>query len=144
MLNQVQIIGHVGKDPETRYASNGDAICAISVACSERWKDKSGQQQERTEWFRCVAYGRTAEVIGEYVRKGTLIYITGPLQTRSYTDKAGLEKTITEVKVREMKLLPSKRDGEPAGQKEQKAQKAQTAQTEKTPDLGGLDDDIPF
>ena len=141
MLNQVQIIGHVGKDPETRYASNGDAICAISVASSERWKDKAGQQQERTEWFRCVAYGRTAEVIGEYVRKGTLIYITGPLQTRSYTDKAGLEKTITEVKVREMKLLPSKRDGEPA---EQKAQNDQKEQTEKTPDLGGLDDDIPF
>jgi len=140
MLNQVQVIGRLGKDPETRYSASGDAVCSFSVASSESYKDKSGQKQEKTEWFRCVTYKQLAEICGQYLTKGQLVYISGSLQTRQYKDKQGVEKSITEVKVRDMKML---------GRNEETKQTAEPKpKADVTPEpkpMSDLDDlDVPF
>ena len=139
MLNQVQVIGRLGKDPETRYSASGDAVCSFSVAASESYKDKSGQKQEKTEWFRCVTYQKLAEICGQYLTKGQLVYISGSLQTRQYKDKQGVEKSITEVKVRDMKMLG--RNDEP---KQNAEPKPQAQVTPEPKPMSDLDDDIPF
>jgi single-strand DNA-binding protein len=96
-VNKVILIGNLGRDPETRYTTGGDAICNLNIATSEQWKDKSGEKQEKTEWHRVVLFGRQAEIAGEYLKKGRSVYIEGRLQTRKYTDKDGVEKYSTEV-----------------------------------------------
>lgn len=111
-VNRVILVGRAGQDPETAYAANGNAVVKFSLATSERWKDKQGQQQERTEWHRCVAFGRLAEIIGQYVRKGSQIYVEGSLQANKYTDKKGIERYSTDINVKEMQMLDSKRDSE--------------------------------
>jgi single-strand DNA-binding protein len=99
-VNKVILIGNVGRDPEIRYTSGGEAIANLSVATTERWKDKaSGEMQEKTEWHRLSVFGRKAEVIGEYVKKGSSLYVEGRLQTRKWTDKDGNEKYTTEIVV---------------------------------------------
>jgi len=138
MLNQVQVIGRLGKDPETRYSASGDAVCSFSVAASESYKDKSGQKQEKTEWFRCVTYKQLAEICGQYLTKGQLVYISGSLQTRQYKDKQGVDKSITEVKVRDMKML-GRNDSQPAEEPKPKA----NVIPEPKP-MSDLEDDIPF
>jgi single-strand DNA-binding protein len=106
MLNQAQIIGHLGRDPETRYMPNGDAVCNFSIATTEKWKDKAtGEQKEATEWHRISVYGRLAAVCGEYLRKGSLCYVSGKLKTRKWQDKDGAEKYTTEINATEMKML---------------------------------------
>ena len=137
MLNQVQVIGRLGKDPETRYSASGDAVCSFSVAASESYKDKSGQKQEKTEWFRCVTYQKLAEICGQYLTKGQLVYISGSLQTRQYKDKQGVEKSITEVKVRDMKMLG--RNDEPKQNAEPKPQAQVTPEPKPMSDLDDLD-----
>ncbi len=107
-VNKVILVGRVGKDPESRYLPSGEAIANLSLATSEQWKDKSGEKQEKTEWHRISFFGRLAEVVGEYVRKGSLLYIEGSISTRKYTDKDGVEKYATEIKGREMTMLGSK------------------------------------
>jgi len=139
MLNQVQVIGRLGKDPDTRYSASGDAVCSFSVAASESYKDKSGQKQEKTEWFRCVTYQKLAEICGQYLTKGQLVYVSGSLQTRQYKDKQGVEKSITEVKVREMKMLG--RNDEPKQNSEPNHKPK--VETDPKP-ISDLDDDIPF
>ena len=109
-VNKVILIGNLGRDPETRYTTGGDAICNLNIATSEQWKDKSGEKQERTEWHRVVLFGRQAEIAGEYLKKGRSVYIEGRLQTRKYTDKDGVEKYSTEIVGDRMQLLGS-RDG---------------------------------
>jgi single-strand DNA-binding protein len=106
-VNKVILLGYLGRDPETRYTNGGDAVTTLSVATSEAWKDKAGERQERTEWHRVVAFGRTAEVAGEYLKKGRPVYLEGKLQTRKYTDKDGVERYSTEIVVDRMQLLPS-------------------------------------
>src|SRR6187399_3765642 len=96
-VNKVIILGNLGRDPETRYTTGGDAVTNLNIATSEQWKDKSGEKQERTEWHRVVLFGRQAEVAGEYLKKGRSVYIEGRLQTRKYTDKDGVEKYSTEI-----------------------------------------------
>jgi len=115
MLNKVQIIGRLGNDPETRYAQSGSAVTSISVATSEKWKDKDGQQQERTEWHRVTFFGKLAEIAAEYLKKGSLVYVEGPLRTEKYTDKEGVEKYSTTIIGNEMKMLSSRGDSEGAG-----------------------------
>lgn len=146
-INKVTIIGHLGKDPETRYAASGSAICNFSVATSERWKDKtSGEQQERTEWHRCTAFSPLAEICGEYLKKGSMVYIEGKLQTRKY-EKDGQDHYSTEINVREMKMLDKKPQGSenrgddpgPRG-RDKPAAKPAAAQ----PKQDDFDDDIPF
>ena len=107
-INKVMLIGNVGKDPETRYAQNGSAITRFSVATSESWKDKaSGEMQERTEWHNVVCFARLAEIAGEYLRKGSKVYIEGSLRTSSW-EADGQKKYRTEVNARELQMLDSK------------------------------------
>ncbi|MBT9165796.1 MAG: Single-stranded DNA-binding protein [Chloroflexi bacterium] len=110
-LNKVQIIGHLGQDPETRYSQSGTAMTRISVATSESWKDKDGNPQERTEWHRVKFFGKLAEIAGEYLKKGSQVYIEGSLRTEKYTDKAGVEKYTTDIVADEMKMLGVKAGG---------------------------------
>jgi len=99
-VNKVILVGHLGQDPEVRYMPNGGAVANITLATSESWRDKAtGEQKEKTEWHRIVLFGKLAEIAGEYLRKGSQIYIEGSLQTRKWTDQAGVEKYTTEVVV---------------------------------------------
>ena len=108
-VNKVILIGNLGQDPEVRYMPNGNAVANITVATSESWKDQQGQQQERTEWHRCVLYRRLAEIAGEYLKKGSKVYLEGRLQTREWQDQQGQKRYTTEIVVNEMQML----DGRP-------------------------------
>ncbi|MCC7326933.1 MAG: single-stranded DNA-binding protein [Burkholderiales bacterium] len=110
-VNKVILLGNLGRDPETRYTTGGDAVANLNIATSETWKDKSGEKQERTEWHRVVLFGRQAEIAGEYLKKGRSVYIEGRLQTRKWTDKDGVEKYSTEIVGDRMQLIGSARDG---------------------------------
>jgi single-strand DNA-binding protein len=115
-INKVIIVGNLGNDPEVRYSQAGMAMTSISVATSESWKDKtSGEQQERTEWHRVKFFGRLAEIAGEYLKKGSQVYIEGKLRTDKYTDKAGVEKYSTDIIADEMQMLGSKMSGGEGG-----------------------------
>ena len=105
MLNKVILVGYLGRDPEIRYMPNGDAVCNFSIATSESWKDQSGQKQEHTEWHAITLYRRLAEIAGQYLKKGSLIYLEGKIQSRKYTDKQGTERTAYEIVCHEMKML---------------------------------------
>jgi single-strand DNA-binding protein len=114
-VNKVILLGNLGRDPETRYTTGGDAVTNLRIATSEQWKDKSGEKQERTEWHTVVLFGRQAEIAGEYLKKGRSVYIEGRLQTRKYTDKEGVEKYSTEIVADRMQLLGSGRDSGAGG-----------------------------
>ena len=111
-LNSVQLIGNLGQDPEVKYMQSGDAVASFSLATSESWKDKtSGETQERTEWHRCVAWLKLAEIIGQYAKKGQKLYVEGKLQTRKWTDASGQERYTTEIQVNDVILLSAKGEG---------------------------------
>jgi len=114
-VNKVILLGNLGRDPETRYTTGGDAVTNLRIATSEQWKDKSGEKQERTEWHTVVLFGRQAEIAGEYLKKGRSVYIEGRLQTRKYTDKEGVEKYSTEIVGDRMQLIGSARDAGAGG-----------------------------
>lgn len=151
MLNKVQFIGHLGRDPEVRYAASGAAICNFSVASTEKWKDKeSGEQQESTEWLRVSAFDRLAEVCGEYLKKGSLVYVEGSLKTRKYADKEGVERFVTECRLSSMKMLGGRPDAE-GGERQQRPQAQRPAAAPKPAPaqrqqngFDDMDDDIPF
>jgi single-strand DNA-binding protein len=112
MLNKACIIGRLGQDPEIRYLTDGTAVCNVSVATSESWKDKAtGEKKEATEWHRISVFGRLAEICGEYLKKGGLVYFEGKLKTRKWTDKDGTERYTTEIHASEMKMLSAKDSG---------------------------------
>lgn len=139
-LNRVTLIGHLGRDPETKSMPSGDAVANFSIATSEEWKDKQGEKQSRTEWHNCVSFGKLADIIGEYLRKGSQVYIEGSLRTRKWQDKEGKDRYTTEILCREMQMLGGKREG---GDRSSNASSSQTSSAES--DAGGaLDDDIPF
>ncbi len=105
-VNKVIIVGNLGADPETRYTTNGGAICNLRIATSEQWKDKqTGENQERTEWHRVVLFGKLGEIAGEYLKKGRQVYIEGSLRTNKYTDKEGIERYSTDIVANEMQML---------------------------------------
>ena len=110
-LNKAILIGRLGRDPEVRYMPNGEAVCNFSIATDETWKDQHGQKQERTEWHAITLYRRMAEVAGQYLTKGSLVYIEGRIQSRKYTDKDGIERTAYEIIGNEMKMLGGKAEG---------------------------------
>jgi single-strand DNA-binding protein len=114
-VNKVILLGNLGRDPETRYTTGGDAVTNLRIATTETWKDKSGEKQEKTEWHSVVLFGRQAEIAGEYLKKGRSVYIEGRLQTRKYTDKEGVEKYSTEIVGDRMQLLGGGRDSAGAG-----------------------------
>lgn len=114
-INKVILVGNLGNDPEVRYSSNGAAIANLSIATSESWKDKnSGEQQERTEWHRVVLFNRLGEIAGEYLRKGSQVYIEGKLQTRKWQDKDGQDRYTTEIVANELQMLGGRSGGDMA------------------------------
>lgn len=114
-INKVILVGNLGNDPEVRYSNNGAAIANISIATSESWKDKnSGEQQERTEWHRVVLFNRLGEIAGEYLRKGSQVYIEGKLQTRKWQDQSGQDRYTTEIVANEMQMLGGRSGGDMA------------------------------
>ena len=148
-LNQAQIIGRLGKDPEVRYTSSGKAVANFSIATEEKWKNAAGEPQSKTEWHRCVAWGKLAEIIQKYVKKGNLIFVQGRIETRSW-EKDGVKRYSTEIVVDRMQMLGSKNDN--AGRPEAPAHDdfdapggervSQPAQETSAPEIS--DDDIPF
>lgn len=148
-INKVIIVGNLGNDPDVRYMPSGDAVTNISVATSESWKDKnSGEQQERTEWHRIVLFNRLGEIAGQYLKKGSKVYIEGKLRTRKWQDQSGQDRYTTEIVADQMQMLDSRGGGQPdmgAGAPPP-ASAAPAPATEKataTADAG-FDDDIPF
>ena len=140
-VNKVILVGHLGRDPETRYMPNGEAVTNLAIATSETWKDKnSGDKKESVEWHRVTMYRKLAEVAGQYLKKGSLIYLEGKNQTRKWTDKDGVERYTTEVIADTMQMLGSKTASEPSS--------ANPAPSETKPrtndDFADLDSDIPF
>lgn len=144
-LNQAQIIGYLGKDPEIRYLPSGEAVANFSVATSEKWKDKNtGEQREETEWHRISVFGRLAEIVGEYLKKGSLVFVQGKLKTRKYTDGQGIERYSTEIRAETMKMLGGRQDGERSAPQRQAAPQRQQAPAAAPSGFDDMDDDIPF
>jgi single-strand DNA-binding protein len=114
-VNKVIIIGHLGKDPEVRYTPSGQAVANFTIATTENWNDKQGQKQERTEWHRIVAWGKSAELAGEYLSKGRQVYIEGKLQTRQWDDRDGNKKYTTEIIANNITFLGGRGDGQSTG-----------------------------
>ena len=141
-LNKVILIGRLGKDPETRYMPNGDAVCNFSIATSESWKDQSGQKKERTEWHAITLYRKLAEIAVKYLQKGSLVYLEGKIQSRKYTGKDGIERTAYEIVCSEMKMLDGKAEGG-EGQHNPPPPQAQQQPTAPVPQ-DEIDDSIPF
>jgi single-strand DNA-binding protein len=146
-INKVILVGNLGRDPETRYTQGGDAITNLAVATTDKWKDKaSGEQKEATEWHRVTFFGKLAEIAGQYLKKGSQVYIEGSLRTRKYTDKDGVEKYATEIRGDVMQMLGSRQDGGGQGAPQQRQQTQQRAPQRQQPQGGSdfADDDIPF
>lgn len=131
MLNKVILIGRLGRDPETRYMPNGEAVCNFSVATSEKYTDKNGQRQEATEWHNVTMYRKLAEIAGQYLKQGSQVYIEGKIKSRKYTDKNGVERTAYDIIANELKML--------GGNAQTPAQKPQQAQEQ-----DDISDDVPF
>ena len=146
-VNKVILIGNLGNDPEIRYTAGGAAVANISLATAESWRDKeTSEQQERTEWHRIVFFGRLAEIVGEYLKKGSQIYVEGRLQTRKWQDKEGNDKYTTEIVANEMQMLGSRGGSSGSlgsGPASSKAESAPAAPVRKRTD-DDFDDDIPF
>lgn len=150
-LNRWTGIGNLGADPETRFTTGGDAVCNIRIACTETWKDKAtGEQKEATEWVRVVFYRRLAEVAGEYLKKGSQVYIEGRIKTRKWQDKEGKDQYTTEIEATEMKMLGGKREGvsDAQGTSTERADyaAAKSGSTTRAPvnSVNDLDSDLPF
>lgn len=144
-LNKAMIIGRLGQDPDVRYTQSNTAVANLSVATSERFKDSSGEWQERTEWHRVVAWGRLAEICQEYLKKGSQVYIEGPIQTRKWEDKEGQTRYTTEIKALTMTMLDSKGDNTD-GQTPAKPQggKPVSSNVDLNDNFDEIDDDLPF
>ena len=144
MINKAIIVGNLGQDPEIRYTQNGSQVATFTVATTERWRDQEGQQQEATEWHRIVAWRKLAEICGNYLHKGSKVYIEGKIQTRKWQDQNGNDRYTTEIVAREMKML-DRRDadsgsyggGGGSGMQDQGYQEPGSS-------YGGVGDDVPF
>ena len=146
-LNKAILIGRLGRDPEVRYMPNGEAVCNFSIATSETWNDRqTGQRQERTEWHNITLYRRLAEVAGQYLKKGSLVYIEGRIQSRKYTGKDGIERTAYEIIGNEMKMLGGKAEGssESANTAEPPAPPRRQVPAAPAQPVDDIDDDVPF
>ena len=147
-VNKVILVGNLGADPETRYMTNGDAVCNIRLATTESWKDKtSGEKKEITEWHRVVFYRKLAEIASQYLKKGSQLYLEGRIRTRKWTDKEGQERYTTEIEATEMQML-GKREGQGAPTTCDSAPDARPApaggKSGSKPDFDNFEDDIPF
>jgi single-strand DNA-binding protein len=157
-VNKVILVGNLGRDPETRYMPDGGAITNVSIATTDSWKDKNGDKQEKTEWHRVAFFGKLAEISGEYLKKGSQVYIEGRLQTRKWQDKDGQEKYTTEIVADRMQML-GRREGMGGGDEggggggyersERPSSSGSAGSSSKPAQKGGgkfddMDDDIPF
>jgi len=145
-LNKAMIIGRLGQDPDVRYTQSNTAVANLSVATSERYKDKAGEWQENTEWHRVVAWGRLAEICQEYLKKGSQVYIEGPIQTRSWEDKEGQTRYSTEIKALTMKMLDSKgsKSGKDSVPQEPDNSQPVSSNVDLNENFDDIDDDLPF
>jgi single-strand DNA-binding protein len=146
-VNKVILIGNLGRDPETRYMSNGDAVTNIALATTEVWKDKNGEKQEKTEWHRVTFYRKLAEIAGEYLKKGRSVYVEGRLETRKWTDKNGVDRYTTEVIATDMKMLGSRSGSDSFDASDRDGQEsapAQSSQGRSNTGFDDMEDDIPF
>ena len=144
-LNKVFLIGRLGQDPIARYMPNGEAVCNFSIATDETWKDQSGQRQTKTEWHAITLYRRIAEVAGQYLKKGSLVYIEGRIQSRKYTGKDGIERTAYEIIGNEMKMLGGGNDsGQQNAQHTPPAPPSRQAPAAPAQPVDDIDDDVPF
>jgi single-strand DNA-binding protein len=138
-VNKAILVGHLGRDPEMRYVPSGDAVANFSIATTDSWKDKQGVKQEKTEWHRISMFGKQAEIAGEYLKKGSSVYIEGRIQTRTWQDKEGNERQTTEIVADRMQML----GGKPSGQAES-PQQAQSQPGSNLPNDFDDESEIPF
>ena len=140
-VNKVILVGNCGRDPEMRYLPSGEAVANLAIATADKFKNKAGEMVEQTEWHRVSFFGRTAEVCGEYLKKGSQVYVEGSIRTRKYTDKEGVEKYATEIRGDRMQMLGSMLGGKSEG-----AQPARQPAQQSAPASGfdDMPDDIPF
>lgn len=147
-INKVILLGNLGADPEVRTTAGGDSVATISIATSDSWKDKNtGEEQQKTEWHRVVFFRRMAEVVGQYLKKGSSVYIEGQLQTNSYEDKnTGEKKYSTQIVARDMQMLGGKNNSESQSDYSNQSSNESTNQSSNMNDQSpqGLDDEIPF
>jgi single-strand DNA-binding protein len=146
-VNKVIMIGNLGRDPEVRYAADGGtAICNVSIATTSTWKDKNtGERREETEWHRVVFYSRLAEVVGEYLKKGSQVYIEGRLKTRKWQNKEGVDQYATEIIADQMQMMGGKPDQQVRdGSADRQADRPGKNVTQQTRGIQDMDDDIPF
>ncbi|MDH3360126.1 MAG: single-stranded DNA-binding protein [Desulfobulbaceae bacterium] len=138
MINKVILIGNLGADPEVRYSQNGKAVANFRIATTETWKKQDGSKEEQTEWHRIVAFARLGEICGEYLAKGSKVYIEGRLQTRKWQDRDGNDRYTTEIVAREMKMLSSRGDSTSGGNNNQ------SSDNEPPWPEPSMGDDVPF
>lgn len=147
-VNKVILVGHLGKDPEVKYLPSGSAVANVTIATSESWKDKqSGDKQERTEWHNVVFFGKLAEIVGEYLKKGAQAYVEGSLRTRKWQDKEGKDRYTTEIVASDMQMLGSKQGGGGASYNSHEDSSSSRGSAAPSAPAGGpadFDDDIPF
>lgn len=139
MINKAIIVGNLGADPEIRYTQGGAPVATFNVATTERWKDQQGNQQESTEWHRIVAWRKLAEICGEYLHKGSKVYIEGKIQTRKWQDQSGNDRYTTEIVAREMKMLDRRESGGSYG-----GSSKEQSYPEPTYGSGDMGEDVPF
>ena len=155
-VNKVILVGNLGADPETRYMPNGDAVANIRLATTESWKDKaSGEKKEITEWHRVVFYRKLAEIVGQYLKKGSAVYVEGRIRTRKWQDKEGQERYTTEIEANEMQMLGGRQNSASSSGGETEyggsmpssspsSGQRSSAPAKKAPSFEDMDDDIPF
>ena len=154
-VNKVILVGNLGADPETRYMPNGDAVANIRLATTESWKDKaSGEKREMTEWHRVVFYRKLAEIVGQYLKKGSSVYVEGRIRTRKWQDKEGQERYTTEIEANEMQMLGGRQSASSSGGETEYGGSmpssappsggGRAAPAKKAPSFEDMDDDIPF
>jgi single-strand DNA-binding protein len=157
-VNKVILVGNLGRDPDMRYLPSGEAVANLAIATTDKYKDKTGQMVEQTEWHRVSFFGRTAEVCGQYLKKGSQVYVEGSIRTRKYTDKEGVEKYATEIRGDRMQMLGSKGGGggmadmddgsfnqsAPPPRQAPRSNAPAAAQRPASSGFDDMDDDIPF
>ena len=153
-VNKVILVGRLGRDPETRYMPNGDAITNFSLATDEQWRDRNGERQTRTEWHNITLFGKLGEIASQYLRKGSQVFIEGKIQSRKYTGKDGIERMAYDIIGNEMKMLGNRNDGSDSGNNNAAPptsnpppaapRRQPPQQTPTTPQIDDIDDDIPF
>ena len=152
-VNKVILVGRLGRDPETRYMPNGDAITNFSLATDEQWRDRNGERQTRTEWHNVSLFGKLGEIANQYLRKGSQVFIEGKIQSRKYTGKDGIERTAYNIIGNEMRMLGDRNDGfdsgnnyaaPPTSNPPPAPRRQPPQQTPTTPPIDDIEDDIPF